>query len=148
MSKGNRKAKEALIRLYGPECFIDKLGLRPEKDRKYTGKGQYEKMKMLTYHHIKERCKGGQATVQNGAILSLDNHQWFNKQSKEKQAEMNKAFQEYKKCAIVIEPELDTGIEVKCMEFSMDELTPKKEKFNRAKEKVKTQRMIDEELYR
>ena len=30
----NKKAKERLIELYGPECFIDKLHLRKDKDRK------------------------------------------------------------------------------------------------------------------
>lgn len=150
MSKGNKRAKEALIRLYGPECFIDKLHLRPDTDRRYTGKGQYEKMKRLTYHHIKERCKGGPATVENGALLSEENHQWFNKQSKEKQAEMNAKFQEYKKCKVVLvdEEEFESPIQVKAMEFSLDDLMPKKKKFNRAKEKVRTQRIIDEDLYR
>ena len=39
---------------------------------------------------------GGRATIENGALLSAENHAWFHKQSPEKQAEMNKAFQEYK----------------------------------------------------
>lgn len=61
----NKNAKEKLIQLYGPECFIDKLHLRPDTDRRYTGKGQYKRMKELTYHHILERSKGGRATVEN-----------------------------------------------------------------------------------
>lgn len=55
-SKGNRKAKEALIKIYGPECFIEKLHLRvDEKPRRYKGKAQYRKMKELSYHHILEK---------------------------------------------------------------------------------------------
>ena len=66
----NKNAKEKLIELYGPECFIDKLHLRPDKgDRRYTGKGQYERMKRLTYHHIVEKCKGGKATVENRSFI-------------------------------------------------------------------------------
>ena len=57
MSKGNKSAKEALIRLYGKECFIEKLQLRPDTARKYKGKAQYHRMKQLTYHHILERSK-------------------------------------------------------------------------------------------
>ena len=30
-------------------------------------------------------------------MLSAENHQWFNKQSKQEQARMNEAFQEYKR---------------------------------------------------
>ena len=38
-SKGNKKAKEALIRLYGAECFIEKLHLRQDsKPRVYSRK--------------------------------------------------------------------------------------------------------------
>lgn len=92
----NKSAKEKLIKLYGAECFIEKLHLRQDTERRYTGKGQRKKMQQLTYHHILEKCKGGKATVENGAILSLENHEWFNQQSKEEQARMNAEFQKYK----------------------------------------------------
>ena len=50
----NKKAKEALIRYYGAECFIENLHLRQDKEpRRYTGKGQMKRMKELTYHHIR-----------------------------------------------------------------------------------------------
>ncbi len=96
----NKKAKEKLIQLYGAECFIDKLHLRQDKNRHYTSKGQYKRMKQLTYHHIKMKKDGGKATVENGCLLSAENHSWFHKQPKEEQERMNKAFQEYKKCKI------------------------------------------------
>ena len=96
MGKSNKSAKEELIRLYGKECFIEKLHLREDTERRYTGKAQYHRMKQLTYHHIREKSKGGKATVENGALLSAENHEWFNRQSKEKQRELNNAFQEYK----------------------------------------------------
>ena len=53
----NKNAKEKLIQLYGAECFIDKLQLRKDKNRRYTGKGQMKRMKQLTYHHILEKSK-------------------------------------------------------------------------------------------
>ena len=97
MSKSNKKAKEELIRLYGAKCFIEVLHLRKgEKNRRYKSKKQYRKMKQLTYHHILEKSKGGRATVKNGALLSYENHEWFNKQSKKEQQRMNKMFQDYK----------------------------------------------------
>ena len=50
----NKKIKEELIRRYGAECFIEKLKLRKDsKPRRYKGKGQRQRMKQLTYHHIK-----------------------------------------------------------------------------------------------
>ena len=92
----NKGAKQRLIKLYGKECFIDKLHLRTDPAPTYTGTGQMKKMKQLTYHHIVEKSKGGKATLENGALLSVENHAWFNKQNKGSQAQMNKAFQDYK----------------------------------------------------
>ena len=102
MSKSNRRKKDELIKIYGPKCFIEELGLRKpaeiEKERKkYKGKKQLKIMDELTYHHIIERCKGGPTTLENGAILRNINHQWFNRQSKERQDEINEMFREYKK---------------------------------------------------
>lgn len=58
-NKGNKRAKQKLIELYGEECFIEKLHLRKDKKRTYTGKKQYERVKQLTYHHIREKRNGG-----------------------------------------------------------------------------------------
>lgn len=132
----NKSAREELERLYGKECFIEKLHLRPnDKPRKYTSKGQLKRMKQLTYHHILERVRGGKATVENGAILSAENHIWFHQQSEQAQGYMNAVFQEYKRqaneCRVVFVEDLDLPYEIKPMEFSIEE----KRKYNRAKEK-------------
>ena len=104
MSNENKRAREQLERIYGKECFIKKLKLREKygEGHTYIAKGQVKKAvwyrsQQLTYHHIKEKSKGGKATVENGAILSAENHEWFHKQSKQRQREMNEAFKEYKR---------------------------------------------------
>ena len=57
---------------------------------------------------------------------------------------MNTMFQEYKKqtdeYTVVFVDELDVPFEIKAMDFSIDE----RGKFNRAKEKGKTKKIIDE----
>ena len=93
----NKSAKEALIRRYGNVCFIERLHLRDTKGLKYKGCGQYKRMKQLTYHHMLEKSKGGRATIENGALLSEENHEWFHKQSKEAQRQMNDMFRELKR---------------------------------------------------
>ena len=65
----NKRAKEKLIELYGEECFIDKLHLRPYEPRSYKGKGQMKRMKQLTYHHIVPKSEGGKATVENRSFV-------------------------------------------------------------------------------
>ena len=141
----NKKAKEKLIALYGAECFIEKLKLRKDTEsRKYTSKGQMKKMRQLTYHHIKEKCKGGQATVENGALLSAENHEWFNKQTSEAQRQMNEAFQQYKnsvECKVEFTDDLETRFTVATAIIVPAEL--EKKRYNRAKVKREWQKEIE-----
>ena len=93
----NKGVKEEMIKRYGAKCFIERLHLRDTKGQKYKGKGQYKRMKQLTFHHIRMKSKGGKATVENGALLSAENHAWFHQQSRTDQAVMNNMFQELKR---------------------------------------------------
>ena len=121
----NREARKQLIERYGAVCFIERLKLRDTFGLTYKGKGQYRKMKMLTYHHIKPKSKGGQPTVENGAILSNENHIWFNEQPKEEQDKMNRKFQEFKEYIDELRVEyvddLDFGFRVAATEIKIDE---------------------------
>ena len=129
---------------------IDKLKLRPKASKgEYKGKGQMKKMKQLTYHHIQKREDGGKATVENGAILSVENHQWFNKQSPTEQARLNSIFQQYKLGVL----ELQNGrvVDSDIIKFEEEEeylcipLEPiDKRKYNRAKVKRETQEAVDQ----
>ena len=67
----NKGAKTKLIKLYGKECFIDKLKLRPTEDkpRRYRSKGELKRMRELTYHHIQPKSHGGKATVENRSYI-------------------------------------------------------------------------------
>ena len=142
----NKRAKERLIQLYGAECFIEKLHLRKDTEpRKYTSKGQRKRMKQLTYHHIKERRYGGKATVENGAILSEENHIWFNEQSKEAQRQMNELFQRYKQsveCSVEFVDNLETNFSIASVIIVPAEL---EKKYNRAKEKRAWKKQVEEE---
>lgn len=151
-SKGNKSAKQKLIKLYGPECWIDKLKLRPPEDkpRRYTSKGQLKRAKQLTFHHIRPRSKGGQSTVENGALLSAENHAWFHKQPPEIQAALNNIFQTFKQ-GYTPDPTANT-IKVPRLtdstptEFNYDTfITRAKEHYNRAKAKREAQKLIEEE---
>ena len=143
----NKRAKERLIQLYGAECFIEKLQLRKDTEpRRYTSKGQRKRMKQLTYHHIREKQYGGKATVENGALLSTENHIWFNEQSKEAQKQMNELFQKYKAsvgCKVEFVEELDTRFSIASAIIVLSDL--EKEHYNRAKEKRAWQKQVEEE---
>lgn len=158
----NKSVKEEMIRRYGAECFIERLKLRDTSGLRYKGKGQYKKMKMLTYHHIRMKSKGGKATVENGALLSAENHAWFHQQPKGDQERMNQQFQDlkrdidnnYEPCTIELVPdeEIELPAELNVMAVNFEEnsqgnidIKPKakaKKKYNRAKTKRKTERLI------
>lgn len=150
----NKKAKEELIKRYGAECFIDKLHLRKDTTpRKYKSKGQKARMKQLTYHHIRMKKNGGDATRENGALLSNENHIWFHQQSESAQGYMNAIFQEYKRqtdeCAVVFVDSLELPFEVRPITFQIDErdiekCNKNKEKYNRAKKKQEDRELTDE----
>lgn len=77
-------------------------------------------------------------------MLSAENHAWFNQQSPKAQAEMNRRFQEYKKCKVVFVDDLKLDYEVKPAEiiFRPDK---KKEPFNRARVKREFEKRVREE---
>ena len=154
MSKSNREAKRTLILKYGEVCFIEELGLRSKEDieqerrKKYKGKKQLAICDQITYHHILEKCKGGKATVENGALLRYINHQWFNRLSKEKQKVMNDLFQQYKRshskeCIVEYVDKLDTDFVINAFTFTPKDLKPKN-KYNRAKAKEEFKKQVKE----
>lgn len=145
----NRNIKLKMIAKYGEDCWIDKLHLRPAEDtpRKYSSKGQLKRMKQLTFHHIKERSKGGRATEENGALLSAENHEWFNKQPKEVQDKLNQIFQEYKKSFNQNHPDSSTSKYDTSVSLSYDKvISLAKSSYNRAKDKREARKRIQEDL--
>lgn len=148
MSSSNKRAKQRLIELYGEECFIDKLHLRKGNNKKYKSNGQRKRMKQLTYHHIIKKENGGKATVENGALLSAENHEWFNQQSPIEQARLNDIFQQYKMGVLEINNGKIINSEIIHINSPKEEyitipLEPDDRQYNRAKIKRETQKMID-----
>lgn len=142
----NKSVRMQLEKRYGKQCFIERLHLRKGKKERYTSKGQAKRMRQLTYHHILEKCQGGKATIENGALLSFENHAWFNQQSKENQARMNEAFQQYKalvdECKIVLVDTIDTPYKIVATDFVIEEQVDKK--YNRAKKKAMDRKLAEE----
>lgn len=157
----NRSAKLKLIQRYGEVDFLDRLKIKVPTNKKYKSKNQLKKMKQLTYHHIKEKSKGGDATVENGALLTAEHHAWFHQQPEETQKKLNNAFQELKRkidstskvpIVFVEDDELDLPFEVSFVEMSIDKQGRLKA-YNRTKKKKEDKKRIkeyekDDDFYR
>ena len=59
----NKKARQALEKLYGKGCMMERAGIR-----KIAGVKKQDNQ--ITYHHLRPKRLGGQATVENRSELS------------------------------------------------------------------------------
>lgn len=165
----NSTGRKLLEERYGKGCFMERAGIRkitPEQEEKYKKIFGFKKLdRTISYHHIKERSKGGEVSVENGANIAVYNHQWLHRQPPEVIDSINKRLQEFKLSIDIAEMRIDEkGIEARriamsdfcCdsyIEIPIYENTEKdemrrKEKFNRAKVKRDTEKIIEEELYK
>lgn len=79
---GNTKLiKELMYQKYGKRCMI--CGWKPKSNNKKS------KKRCLTYHHIIEYSKGGETSIENGAILCTQCHEWLNSLSSYQQKYVN-----------------------------------------------------------
>ena len=162
MSSKNSKARKKLEKIYGKGCFMERAGIR-----KITGfkKDAYT----MTYHHMRHVSEGGKATVENGANLALENHEFLHSLPREEEEKINNEIRRWKANFILMNngkvenraslefPDLTN--EENCIIIKLEETTKaqyeelqrqkqqRKQQFNRSKIKRETQQMIDDELY-
>jgi hypothetical protein len=147
----NKGIKKRLIQRYGSIDFLDRMKIKIPEKKRYKSKGQYKRMKQLTYHHIREKSKGGDATIENGALLTAEHHEWFHQQPPEIQRQLNEKFQELKRridaarkvSVVLTDEELDFSFEFNFAELSIDKQGRIKA-YNRSKKKKQDREIIDE----
>lgn len=162
MSKKNSKARKMLERIYGKGCFMERAGIREVK-------GLRKDAHQMTYHHLRHQSEGGKATVDNGANLKLENHQFLHTLSRADEEKINNQIRQWKMNFLIMKGDgeiQDSGsIELpdltkseNCIIIELEKTTEEqllqlqqqrkaKQKFNRSKVKQETQKLIDEELY-
>ena len=162
MSSKNSKARKKLEKIYGKGCFMERAGIR-----KITGfkKDAYT----MTYHHMRHVSEGGKATVENGANLALENHEFLHSLPREEEEKINNEIRRWKANFISMNngkvedsaslefPDLTN--DENCIIIKLEKTTKaqyeelqrqkqrRKQQFNRSKIKRETQQMIDDELY-
>lgn len=121
----NKKTREELKKLFGDECWVDKLDLKARTIfGEYKGKSveQLKEDKKLVYHHIIMKKDGGKNTIANGALMSKENHEWFHKQKQWKQDKMNEYFQQYKINCILAHFDDEMAVHATKLQIDYDEL--------------------------
>lgn len=157
----NRSARQSLEKQFGKICMIEQLGIRNiPKDQRRKIKGYTKYDDIITYHHIKEKQDGGKATDENGALIRGYNHRWLHSLPEDQKQKVNNSILEFKATVLQLN---EKGIDIEgqsiqldfdmsdCIEIPLIDNTKqdieKRNKFNRAKQKRDTQKMIDEILY-
>lgn len=171
MGKGNKKAKDKLIAIYGNNCMfasakiaerIERMGgIRTYKsyvaEKKFKGK---KISSQLTYHHLKHRSEGGPATVENGAVVAVTAHEYLHSLPRKQEEIINDMLRRYKLNALIVDTEgvqahasVELDIE-DCISIPVYNNTPqenqkrfeerktKLEPTNRAKTKRETQKAL------
>lgn len=159
MSSKNSKARKKLEKIYGKGCFMERAGIR-----KITGfkKDAY----IMTYHHMRHVSEGGKATVENGANLALENHEFLHSLPREEEEKINNEIRRWKANFILMNngkvenraslefPDLTN--DENCIIIKLEETTKeqfeelqkqkenKRQKFNRSKTKRETKKLINE----
>lgn len=157
MSKKNSKARKRLEKIYGKGCFMERAGIR-----EITGfrKDSY----VMTYHHMRHKSEGGKATDENGAVLALENHVFLHSLPRAEEEVINNKIRRWKANFLTMKsngeiedsasltfPDLTNDEE--CIIIDLQENTEeqerlrrmkKEQKFNRAKVKRETQKLVNE----
>lgn len=131
----NKKARQALERIYGKGCMMEKAGIR-----KIAGVKKQDRQ--ITYHHLRPKHLGGQATVENGANLAKYNHEWLEKLSVQQREKINEKLRAYK--ASIVEFNSNGVIQAKEISIDMSECIEIPLKYNRAKLKQDLRKRLEE----
>lgn len=107
MSDSNKRAKEALIKIYGNECMFERAKIAQKIEqiggiKTYSSylagkrfKGKNIK-KQLTYHHLRHKSDGGPATLENGAIVEATAHAYLHSLPRPQEEMINNMLRAYK----------------------------------------------------
>lgn len=171
MSKGKNKViREELERIYGKGCMfqrayvsqrLQQLGVSQAYTvfkKKYTLNQQKTLEKRMTLHHLKHNAEGGRTTLDNGAVVNELAHRYLHSLPRREEERANNMIRDWKRdkdngfeeCEVQLAPaeEIEQPFELDIMTASIDSkgrIKPhkaKKKKYNRAKAKRKTKKMI------
>lgn len=161
----NRAAREELERIYGKGCMFTKAhceeqieALRTIKtfkrfrqEKRYTGKKIKELARQMTYHHLQHRSEGGKTNLENGSVINGLAHAYMHSLPREQEEVVNNMIRDYKMGVAIMtgdgEITQSQGFNLEldlrdCLTFPLED----NKKYNRAKTRGETRKLIEEDL--
>lgn len=173
MGKSNKRAKQALIEIYGDGCMFEKARIAEKIEqmggirtyRSYVAEKRFKGKsikKQLTYHHLRHKSDGGPATVENGAVVDAVAHAYLHSLPRHQEEIINNMLRLYK--INFVEMTTEGVVQHDALEFDLSdyvtiplyndnerynrkkaiEQRKKGERLSRAQVKRETRRKIDE----
>lgn len=107
MGKSNKRAKQALIEIYGNGCMFEKARIAEKIEqmggirtyRSYVAEKRFKGKsikKQLTYHHLRHKSDGGPANVENGAVVEATAHAYLHSLPRHQEEIINNMLRLYK----------------------------------------------------
>ena len=107
MGKSNKRAKAALIEIYGDGCMFEKARIAERIEqmggirtyRSYVAEKRFKGKKIakqLTYHHLVHKSDRGPATVENGAVVEATAHAYLHSLPRHQEEIINNMLRLYK----------------------------------------------------
>lgn len=107
MGKSNKRAKQALIEIYGDGCMFEKARIAEKIEqmggirtyRSYAAEKRFKGKsikKQLTYHHLRHKSEGGPASVENGAVIEATAHAYLHSLPRHQEEIINNMLRLYK----------------------------------------------------
>ena len=107
MGKSNKRAKAALIEIYGDGCMFEKARIAEKIEqmggirtyRSYVAEKRFKGKsikKQLTYHHLQHKSDRGPATVENGAVVEATAHAYLHSLPRHQEEIINNMLRAYK----------------------------------------------------
>ena len=142
----NKKTRELLEEKYGHICMLHEgLKINGYSRSKINYKGKSIEQQ-LTLHHIRPKSKGGETSIENGAVLCRGCHDFLERTTKENRERINNLLKKYKECVVEYGDDFTINLDISAVELEIinREKEAKKEKYNRAKEKEQIRKEIRE----
>ena len=107
MGTSNKRAKAALIEIYGDGCMFEKARIAEKIEqmggirtyRSYVAEKRFKGKsikKQLTYHHLRHKSEGGPASVENGAVVEATAHAYLHSLPRHQEEIINNMLRLYK----------------------------------------------------
>lgn len=127
----NKGVKTRMAQIYKKVCMLEASGIRyVPRYKRMRIKGYRKSQEVITYHHLEKKEDGGEATIENGALIKEYNHRWLHTLPPEQLDQVNDKLREYKLSVLQLGYQ-ETKRRIECgeLDFRIQDLSNEEEDY-------------------